>query len=350
MYINGERAMAYLARIEEVKDIPDADKIQAYRVGGWWVVDRKSVYQPGDLVVYVSIDAWVPHSLAPFLCKTKEPRVYNGVPGERLRTVRLKKQISQGLLLPLSPTCDNIESELVEGLNVSVPLNIQKWEAEISAQLAGEVRGRFPSCIPKTDQERVQNLAAMIARYNVDLEHGLFFQPEYEVTEKLEGSSMTCYLIDGEFGVCSRNMDLKKDENNTFWKVAIEQEIEHRMREFNLMDYAIQGELVGPGIQGNIYNLSQPDFFVFDIYNIKTGTYLLSHERRSLVNLIGLKHVPVLVPNMMHLPSVDDYVRMADGKSALNHDQAREGLVFKDIHGGVSFKAVSNAYLINEKE
>lgn len=102
MYVNGERVMAYVATIEEKKAIEGADKIEAYRVGGWWVVDKKDAYSVNDKVVYVSIDAWVPHEIAPFLSKGKEPREFNGVKGEKLKSQKFKKQISQGLLLPLN--------------------------------------------------------------------------------------------------------------------------------------------------------------------------------------------------------------------------------------------------------
>jgi RNA ligase (TIGR02306 family) len=96
-----ERKLATVRVIAEVKDIPEADKIQAYRVDGWWVVDAKGKYKVGDMVVYCEPDSWVPHEIAPFLSKGKEPKVYEGVKGERLRIQKLKNQISQGLLLDI---------------------------------------------------------------------------------------------------------------------------------------------------------------------------------------------------------------------------------------------------------
>jgi len=95
------RKMATIRKIEEVKAIPNADNIVAYRVGGWWVVDSIDKYIVGDLVVYAEPDSWIPHEVAPFLSRGNFPHVYNEVKGERLRTISLKKQISQGLLLPL---------------------------------------------------------------------------------------------------------------------------------------------------------------------------------------------------------------------------------------------------------
>lgn len=343
------RKMASIRKIDAINPIEGADAIEVATVGGWKVVVKKGEYAVGDLAVYCEIDAWIPTELAPFLSKGKEPRVYEGVRGERLRTVKLKKQLSQGLLLPLEPTCANIVSELFEGLDVSVPLNIRKWEMPIPAQLAGQVRGNFPSEIPKTDQERCQNLTKEIAGA---VEAGMAF----EVTEKLEGSSMTCYLMDGVFGVCSRNMDLKETAENAFWATARREGIEDKMRtEFGLADFAIQGELVGPGIQGNIYKLSKPEFYVFDVYDVQAGAYLKPEARRAMIERMGLKHVPVLaytpqLKDTLGITDVDGLLKFAEGKSTLNPAQEREGVVFKECNGGMTFKAVSNRYLIKNGE
>ena len=95
-----KRKLAAIQRIEEVRDIEGADAIQAYRVLGWWVVDKKDAHKVGDIIVYFSIDSWIPTELAPFLSKGKEPRVYEDVLGEKLRTVKLRGVVSQGLILP----------------------------------------------------------------------------------------------------------------------------------------------------------------------------------------------------------------------------------------------------------
>ena len=332
--------MASIRRIDDIVPIEGADAIECAVLGGWKVVVKKGEFAVGDLAVYCEIDSWIPTELAPFLSKGKEPREYEGIKGERLRTVKLRGQLSQGLLLPLEPTCANIESELFEGLDVSVPLNIVKWEAPVNAQLAGQVKGNFPSSIPKTDQERVQNLTKEI---KAAFDNNLLF----ELTEKLEGSSMTCYLIEQEFGVCSRNLDLKRTDDNTLWKVAIEDKIELKMRIAGLDSHAIQGELVGPGIQGNIYKLSKPMFFVFDIYDIKKGVYMNPVERQAMIKVLQLNHVPVLTNDKdLGIGTVDELLLWAEGKSVLNEKQEREGIVFKQIDGGMTFKAISNKYLL----
>lgn len=147
------RKLATIRKIEEIRPIPEADKICAYRVGGWWVVDTIGKYSVNDLGIYCEIDSFIPHEIAPFLSKGNEPKVFEGIKGERLRTVRLKKQISQGLLLNTNLVPIN-KNELFEGMDVSDILGIIKYEPPIAPQLAGLIKGNFPSRIPKTDEER----------------------------------------------------------------------------------------------------------------------------------------------------------------------------------------------------
>jgi RNA ligase (TIGR02306 family) len=215
----------------------------------------------------------------------------------------------------------------------------------MNAQLAGMAKGNFPSLIPKTDQERVQNLKKEIAGA---VESGL----QFEITEKLEGSSMTVYLIDGVFGVCSRNLDLKEEGGTTFWEVARREGIEDKMRIAGLNNFAIQGELIGPGIQGNIYKLGKPMFMVFDMYNINAGSYLAPYDRRALTKVLDIPHAPVLMfANDLGVGSIDEILSWAEGKSFVGgiNGPEREGIVFKEVNGGMSFKAISNKYLLGEK-
>jgi RNA ligase (TIGR02306 family) len=334
------RKLATVRRISSIDPIPGADAIEVATVGGWRVVVKKGEYTPGDLAVYCEIDSWIPTELAPFLSKGKEPRVYDGIPGERLRTVRLRGQISQGLLLPYA-VCGKI---CEEGEDVSELLGIVKYDPPVNAQLAGMAKGPFPGVITKTDQERVQNLTVEIAAAT---EAGL----QFEVTEKLEGSSMTCYLINGEFGVCSRNLDLKDTADNTLWQVAHRDGIEAKMRAVDPhWSFAIQGELIGPGIQGNMYKLSKPEFRVFDVYDIQTGKYLPPAARHNLISRMFLLHAPLVAWSKdLGTGTVDEMLSWAEGKSVLNDKQEREGVVFKQMTGSMTFKIVSNQYLLGER-
>jgi RNA ligase (TIGR02306 family) len=338
------RKMSRIVKIDSVEKHPNADTLDICAVGGWRVVTKLGEYQVNDLAVYLEIDSWVPTELAPFLSKGKEPREYEGIRGERLRTVKLRGQLSQGLLLDRYTVLDKV-GEIYEGMDVSEMLGIVKWEMPMNAQLAGMARGNFPSQIPKTDQERAQNLKREIAQAAED---GL----EFEVTEKLEGSSMTVYLIDGVFGVCSRNLDLKETEDNTFWQVARRDNIEAKMRAIENWSFAIQGELIGPGIQGNIYKLSRPEFRVFDVYDISNGNYLTPSVRRILIERMGLLHVPVMfVDKDLGVGSVEEILEWADAQSVMGDITGpwREGIVFKQVDGGMTFKAISNKYLLGEK-
>ena len=163
------RKLATIETISEVLPHNNADQLELAKVRGWQVVIRKGEFKQGDFVVFCEIDSRIPHELAPFLSKGQEPRVYEGVPGERLRTVRLRGELSQGLVLPIPKDWQNAlfvippESGYIEiggtvmfqlGADVTELLGIQKWEPPISAQLAGQIGGNFPSFIRKTDQER----------------------------------------------------------------------------------------------------------------------------------------------------------------------------------------------------
>lgn len=352
-----ERQLATIRRIAEVKSIEGADAIEAVRVDGWWVVAKKGEYEVGDLATYLEVDSWVPHKLAPFLSKG-EPREFNGVKGERLRTIKLRGQLSQGLLLPCAIAAERLSpGELWafdEGDDVTEALGILKWEKPIPAQLAGLVKGNFPSFIPKTDQPRIQNMKR-------NWEEKLRYE-DWEVSEKLDGSSMTVYVnnvkescISTEhtnFGVCSRNLDLKFDEKNSFWEAAIKYELIDKLMSTG-RSLALQGELIGEGIQGNSYKLIGRKFYCFDIYDIDNQCYLLPLERLQLLRELHIEGIPLIYlysHRRYENSSVDDLLKEAEAKSALASKAEREGLVFKSITDrDLSFKVISNKWLLKNE-
>jgi RNA ligase (TIGR02306 family) len=346
--MNTVRKLASIKPITYIKPIEGADAIECAIVdGGWPVVIRKDEYKVGDIAIYLEIDSWVPHELAPFLSKGQEPREYNGVKGERLRTVKLRGQVSQGLLLPIELTFwRDIGTDLTESLG------IQKWEPPIPAQLQGTMKGNFPHFIPKTDQERCQNLRKDIFETHKD--------EIYEVTVKLDGSSTTIYVKDGEVGVCSRNIDLIETEGNSFWKAARDQNIIEPLLELckeKGEEYAIQGELIGEGIQGNPEKLQGQRFYLFDIYSITCSQYLKTGERYSILDKLKMmgadvEHVPIVdvdVRIAQAYDSIDDLLEFAEGPS-LNPQTKREGLVFKSWESDFTFKAIANSYLLKHKD
>lgn len=337
-----ERKLATIRKISDIKLIPNADSICGYLIDGWIVVDSIGKYEKDQLVVFLEVDSFVPHELAPFLSKGKEPREFEGVKGERLRTVKLRGQLSQGLLLPIpEDTIKGAGHLIAEGLDVTDHFGILKWERPMNAQLAGIARGNFPALIPKTDQERIQNLTRSFEEYQLDT---------WSITEKLDGSSCTFYLDDeGSFHVCSRNLDLKEEAANSFWKVAHKFQIEDIMRRNFMLGMAIQGEIIGEGIQGNQYKV-QLDFYVYDMYNVHTGKYILPVQLKAACARIGLKHVPILCEaTEIKEQTIESMLQYAEGKSMINGSE-REGVVFKSntIHDR-SFKAINNKWLLKNE-
>ncbi|MCK9369180.1 RNA ligase (ATP) [Candidatus Dojkabacteria bacterium] len=353
------RKLATIRKIDDIFSIPDADRIECAVVGGWKVVVKKGEYSVGQLVLYCEIDSWIPTEIAPFLTKPgRFSKDFNGVKGERLRTVKLRGQISQGLILPLNVIGNSFDVNgtsitvyfvdesracyYVDESDLSELLGIQKWEAPVSVQMAGSVKGSFPTEIPKTDEERIQNLKKDLRKWVAqgDL--------TWEVTEKLDGSSTTFYLdLDDNFRVCSRNIELKEDLNNSFWKAARDIDIESKMRGFHLQGYAIQGELVGPGIQGNKYKLKSHLFFAYKIYNVKVGEYLNPLLRQLICVEMVIHHVPIIDDFIKLITSdIDNILLEAEGKSVLNSDVEREGKVYKCCEQDISWKAISNKFLL----
>jgi RNA ligase (TIGR02306 family) len=337
--------MAYIAEVTHVFPIPDADAIEKAVINaGWPVVIKKGEFKPGDLCVYMEIDSWVPTEIAPFLSKGKEPREYNGVKGEKLRSIKLRGQRSQGLVLPMS-VLSNFESN-----NDWAPadlcgdfLGIQKWEAP-ETFTSGNAKGNFPSFVPKTDAERVQNLRRELQSY---IDQGFHF----EVTEKLHGTSFTAIWCDNELTVCSRNLALKEEEGGTYWNVAKRSMLEEKFLCYAGQNFAVQGEIVGPGILGNQYNANEPVLYVFNVYDIDKKSYMTAAERRNFVDNMGLKQIPFIcnMHSIAKTPTIDDILAFAEGKSKLNGSE-REGVVFKCIEDpSIQFKAVSNVWLDKEK-
>lgn len=344
-----ERKLASIRKIDSIVPIEGADAIEVAVVGGWKVVVKKGEYQPGDLAVYCEIDSWIPHELAPFLSKGQEPREYNQVKGERLRTIKLRGQLSQGLLLPMSviASAHGVNyyppDAYQEDTDVTDELGIQKWDAPIPAQLSGQVRGNFPSFIPKTDQERIQNLGKELKVWQEK-------NYTWEVTEKLDGSSMTVYVNGSDEGVCSRNLSLKRDEQNSFWKEAIQKQLIEKIRRADL-NLALQGELIGEGIQKNPYGIKGQEFRVFDIYDIDAGRYYTPDLRVKFCKDFMIAHVPVLPTVILNGPTIDIDMILgwAEAKSFLNAKTEREGLVFKCFEAEHSFKAISNKFLLKHE-
>ena len=307
-----ERKLASIQRIAEIKSIPDADLICAYRINGWWVVGKKDEFIVDDLVVYIEVDSWIPTHLAPFLSKGKEPKEYMGIKGERLRTIKLKKQISQGLILGI----DTIDSFLInEGDAITDYFSIIKWEAPTEF-LSAAAKGNFPSFIPKTDQERIQNIPRELKAYNNQ-------DDLWQRSEKIDGSSITIFVNAEESGVCSRNLELKEDDTNTWWKLTKQYNIIDKIKSMN-RNLAIQGEIYGSSINGNLYNLTDQRLMVYNIYDIDNNEYLNPEEALNICIEYSIPHVPV-INNTNIKGTMQDFIDKADGNSIINPLCIKEG-------------------------
>jgi RNA ligase (TIGR02306 family) len=299
------------------------------------------------MVIYCEIDSFLPiKEEFEFLRKSSYKKM-GDQEGFRLKTIKLRGQVSQGLILPISvlnPEGTNIYVDPFEGLDVTDMLGIIKYEPPIPADLAGKVKGLFPSFIRKTDEERVQNLASEYELYRTQNKLGMKFY----VTEKLDGSSATFFFKDGVFGVCSRNLELIETEGNTFWKVARELKLEELLGTLE-NNICLQGELVGEGIQGNPYKLKGQTVRFFNAFNIDTQEYLGLTEFVTLVNGMKLETVPVLDTNFTLPETIEEMLKVAEDKSILNPSFDREGIVIRSADRTISFKAISNKFLLNEK-
>lgn len=342
-----ERKLASVRRIKNLSPIEGADKIELATVDGWKVVVAKDVgHKIDDLVIYCEIDSFLPiREEFEFLRKSSYKKMSDGTEGFRLKTIKLRGQISQGLIMPISvlnPPGTNIYVEPFEGLDVTEMLDIVKYEPPIPAELAGKVKGQFPSFIPKTDEERVQNYTNEYPEWGVQSKH------QFYSTEKLDGSSSTFFVNNDEFGVCSRNLELLETEGNTFWKVARELDLENKMKSLG-KNIALQGELIGEGIQGNPYKIKGQTVKFYTGFDIDNYRRLTLPEFISVISSMDLQCVPILDDNFMLPPTIEDMLKYADGKSVLNPQTNREGVVIRSMDCSISFKAISNTFLLEEK-
>jgi RNA ligase (TIGR02306 family) len=200
------------------------------------------------------------------------------------------------------------------------------------------MKGIFPSFMPKTDEERIQNLSESFE----ELRSG-----SYYVTEKLDGSSVTFYYNNGEFGVCSRNLELLETAENSLWKAAREMDIEQKITAMG--NVCLQGEIIGEGIQGNPYKLRGQKVYFFNMYNIDKSEYYDFHFMKDTLAGIGLDIVPLLDVSYRLPASVDELLTYADGKSALHANADREAIVIRSTDKRISFKVISNKFLLKEK-
>ncbi|MFU6944183.1 RNA ligase (ATP) [Pseudomonas aeruginosa] len=375
-----DRVLARVVRIDDVKTHPNADSLDLALVGGWQCVIKRGEYQAGDLAIYIEVDSMVPvdNPIFEFL-RGRNMEERDGKEYSRIKTMKLRKELSQGLIVPVhaagSPSPEpKVDEDVTDRMGILKYVKPSE-QAAINGGNKGDRTGTsklgFPNFIPKTDQARVQNI-------KMAYENAYTKGEKFEVTFKLDGSSLTIWHKDGDTGVASRNVGFRledekigfftavknffkghgwkrviKKDSNHFTAMAEELDLGKRLREFGL-NIALQGELVAPNIQGNFEGVDKPEYFVYDIYNISESRYYLPEERLATLNTLNskggvkIKHVPVYLWNVGVPAEMESVIKMASGESALN-GKYREGLVFKSMSRDFSFKVISNEYLLKEE-
>lgn len=386
MIINNKRALAYVVTIDEIKPIEGYDRVEYARTNGWWVIISKNDnLQVGDKCVYFEVDSKVNAEDERFAFLEK--RNY------KIKTQKMCKVISQGLLMPVSLFPEigdaDINTDVTDILKIVYSVeedNVRKnvdpdakyksmaarkpnifkkhwarwmmrrvWGRKVMFFFFGKKKDNprgFPTFVSKTDEERVENQPWRIGDGKT-----------YLCTEKLDGTSCT-YALERkgknkfEFYVCSRNVrqqDEKQEcyhDHNIYWDLAFKYDIERHLREF-LKDrkdcrwVCIQGEGVG-SVQGNPLKLEEDDLYVFNFKTDVDGRYPSGHGK-TIIESWNMKWVPIL--GEVQMPdTMEELKQLATGKSVVNPNVMREGLVYRSLDGSDSFKNVSREYLLKHNQ
>ena len=388
MIINDKRALAYVVTIDEIRPIEGYDRVEYARTNGWWVIINKADnLHVGDKCVYFEVDSKVNPLDERFAFLEK--RDY------RIKTIKMCKVYSQGLLIPLANFPElgdlDINTDVTDALKViyyepadnqrkaNAPdpnakyismaarhpkLAKQKWFRWLMKRQWGkkllfvffgkkkDTPKGWPTHFPfihKTDEERCENLPQMLGYPN-----------PLTVTEKLDGTSTTFILERKgknkfEFYVLSRNVRQRDEkqscyhDHNIYWDMAFKYNIEKVLKDMltlrpDLAYVCIQGESVG-SVQGNPLKLPEDDFYAFNFIDSDRGRWP-SNEGAVLLDKYGIKWVPILDTNFMMPDDMEEFKQMATAKSAVNPAVMREGIVLRDPTTDFSFKNVSREYLL----
>lgn len=361
------RKLASIATISNISQIENADRIEIANLCGksWNVCVKKGEFHPGDKVIFFEIDAALPAEderyhflrescLRKFMIENET--AYSCI---RIQTKKMRGVVSQGLILPISEFPE-IGDYHADGMDVSEVLKIEHYddlkEKYSPKSIKGDQAGVFPFWLAKSDEERIQNLGHLFT--NVD-----YRNLNFEVTEKYDGCSATYFCEtfrsnaefsnDGTFGVCSRNYELKESSNNVYWEISRRLGIKNILKDYlknTGTSIAIQGEIVGPGINQNRDKYTDYEFYVYRIYifNNICMEALKPYDCTSLCESLGFKHVKVIEKSMrvfLELQSIEDMLKFVEGKTERGNE--REGMVFKEVNGPIHFKCINNEYLMS---
>lgn len=337
-----ERKLASIQKITEILPIDGADKIVCVKILGWQCVALKTEFKVNDLCVFFEIDSVLPIAQWNDHLR-KEPNKQL-----RIKTIRLRGTLSQGLAMPLSILPDG---QYEVGQDVTQLVGVEKYEPQIPAELNGKVKGTRPSWIPKTDEPRIQSFPETLSE--------LITAGDVVGTMKMDGSSITCYIKNGIFGVTSRNMELIETDGNAYWKAVRENKIEEKMRKyFDDKNIAAQGELCGNSIQGNRMGEKKLTIYFYNLYDIDVCKYLSDESLSNFTTACDLNRVPIVFSGKMpENTTANDLLEKANNLNYPNGTPA-EGIVWRPsietysdvLNSRLSIKTISNKYLEKYKE
>lgn len=343
------RKLASIERIWKIEPIEGADKIELVHVLGWQCVANKGQFQTGDVAVYFEIDSFLPvRSEFEFLrdtCYKKSDLLGEGF---RLRTMRFRGQISQGLVLPLHVFPGLAIPDTAIGMSVADILGVRKWEIEERASTGGTIIGPLPPSVPKTDETRIQANPDLLKEFAGEL---------YYISTKMDGSSHSvCIDADG-FHVCGHNYEYRNDGSSSFYNYINTLDLEQMMRDYmtvnKMQSLVIQGEFCAPGIQKNRLKLRTPKWYVFTL--IVDGKRAGLPLMRTICSELNLETVPIEETDrdlQVHYPTVESLLVRADGQYP--NGGPKEGVVIRpvftkyspQIGGPLSIKVINNKYLL----
>ena len=346
------RKLASIQRVYAVEPIEGADKIEMAKVLGWSCVVNKGSFKPMDLGVYFEIDSFLP--IRPEF-EFLRGNSYKNTPimgeGFRLRTMKFRGQISQGLLLPLS-TFPELPADVELGQDVTELFGVRKYEIEERATTGGNVIGTLPYDVPHTDETRVQEEPNLIQAFA-----GL----EYYISTKMDGSSHSISLDDDGFHVTGHNYEYRDDDSSAFYRLVNERGYKDALQRFKEesgdMLITVQGEFCAPGIQQNRLRLKKPEWYVFTVRENGRRVGLSRMKEvceRCGFNMVPIEEIGVDLPSKY--PTVEALLARADGEYP--NGGKKEGIVirttepvYNEIIGGpLSMKCVSNKYLLKNEE
>lgn len=343
------RKLASVQYVHDVTPIIGADKIELVHILGWQCVANKGQFKTGDKAVYFEIDSFLPvrpefEFLRSSSCKENE--ILGS--GFRLRTMKFRGQISQGLVLPLKEL--NVPESVDVGTDVTEYLGVRKWEIEERATTGGTVIGSLPYTVPYTNETRIQEMPELINEFGGKM---------YYITIKMDGSSHSISIDENGFHVTGHNYEYKDDDSSDFYKLVKARGYKLAMEKYmtaeGIKTMTIQGEFCGPGIQKNKLKLSKPEWYVFTI--IVDGKRVGLTDLLLITDGLGMEHVPVEEAGVdlpKRYPTVEALLERAEGEYP--NGGPREGIVIRPIEpeycelirAPLSMKVINNKYLLKK--